>query len=353
MDRRQQAAFWLVSLAFLLIALWLLKSILLPFALGVTIAYFLDPPAGWLEKRGLSRALATTTIILCFFGAGLAVVLLLLPVIVTQMSELLASLPNLASTLIQYLHPILDRAAAVIGTSQPADLHETLSAAMQNMASVALGLLQRVLGGGMAIINIVSLLAITPLASFYLLLQWPQIIATVDDWLPREHAETIRGVAREVHSVLTGFLHGAFIICLALGLFYGIALSLVGLNYGLIIGLIAGLISFIPYVGTIFGLVSSVGLAIVQFWPQWAMVILVLSIFVIGQVTADYVLTPKIMGNKIAVHPLWLIFGLFAGGTLFGFLGMLLSVPATAVIGVLARFFIRQYKQSRIYLGSR
>lgn len=351
MSRWSQATFWFITLAVFLLALWLLSSILLPFLLGITFAYFLDPAATWLERRGVSRTVGTTIMSVAFFGAGFLILLLLLPVLVKQSIDLFERLPGLASTFVRSIEPYLDQAAAIIGTTQPQGFHETLAGGIEKMASVALTVFQGLLGGGVALINIVSLLAITPLTTFYLLLNWPRIIHTLDDWLPRDHAETVRGIVRDINFVLTGFVHGAVTVCAALAVFYSVALSLVGLAYGLMIGLIAGAISFIPYVGTIFGLVASVGVAFIQFWPNWIMVAVVLGIFVAGQLAADYVLTPRIMGSKVAVHPLWLIFGLFAGGALFGFVGMLLSVPATAAIGVLARFGIRQYKASGFYRG--
>lgn len=351
MNTSSQAIFWSVALALLLLLLWLLSSILLPFLLGITLAYFLNPATTWLERRGVSRTVGTTLITVGFFGAGILMLLLLLPPLLKQSLDLFQRLPGLASTFVRSIEPYLDQAAAVIGTTQPQGLHETLAGAVEKMASVTVTLVEGLVGGGVALVNIVSLLGITPLTTFYLLLNWPKIIFTLDDWLPRDHAETIRAIVRDINVVLTGFIHGAVIVCAALAAFYAMALSLTGLAYGLIIGLIAGAISFIPYLGTIFGLVASVGVAFIQFWPNWVMVVVVLGIFLAGQLFADYFLTPRIMGNKVAVHPLWLIFGLFAGGALFGFVGMLLSVPATASIGVLARFGIREYKASRLYRG--
>ena len=352
MSGYSQAVFWLAALVVLLLLLWLLGSILLPFILGITIAYFLNPSTTWLQQSGISRAVATALVTVAFFGAGMVIFFLLLPPVVNQTVNLVQRLPGLASTFLQSIQPYLNQVVAVMGDTQPLQLHETLAGGFEKMASVVVTLIEGLLGGGVALVNIVSLLAITPLTTFYLLLTWPRIIDTLDDWLPRDHAATIRGIVRDIDFVLIGFIHGAVIVCVALAAFYGIALSLVGLDYGLIIGLIAGAISFIPYLGTIFGLLASAGLAFIQYWPNWIMVVLVLGIFLVGQLVADYVLTPRVMGRKVDVHPLWLIFGLFAGGALFGFVGMLLSVPATAAIGVLARFGIHQYKLSRFYRGS-
>ena len=351
MNARSQAWFWLLVLAAALLV-WLLSAILLPFVLGIALAYALDPAATWLERRGCSRTAATVLIGAGFFGAGLLLLLLLIPPVAEQAADLLQRLPALVSRLVQAVGPLLARALNAIGADQPEGLHQTMAGNLQRLTRLGLGLLQGLVSGGAAVVNAATLLTITPLTTFYMLRQWSGIVATVDGWLPRDHADAVRGIMRDIDVVLKGFLHGSVIICAALAAFYGVALSLAGLDYGLTIGLVTGTLSFIPYVGTIFGLVSSVGVACLQFWPEWVRIALVLGIFLVGQLLADYVLTPRVMGSRIAVHPLWLIFGLFAGGALFGFVGMLLSVPATAAAGVLARFFIGRYKESSLYRGA-
>ena len=352
MNARSQALFWLLVLVAALLLVWLLSAILLPFVLGIALAYFLDPAATWLERRGWSRMAATVLIAAGFFGAGLLLLLLLIPPVAEQAADLLQRLPGLVSRLVRSIGPLLARILNAIGAEQPEGLHQTLAGNLQRMAALGLGLLKGLMGGGAAVVNVASLLTITPLTTFYVLRQWPGIVATVDGWLPRDHAHTVRGIMRDIDVVLKGFLHGSVIVCAALAAFYGIALSLAGLDYGLTIGLATGALSFIPYVGTIFGLGSSVGVAFLQFWPDWIRVAVILGVFLAGQLLADYVLTPRVMGSRLAVHPLWLIFGLFAGGSLFGFVGMLLSVPATAAIGVLTRFFIGRYKESSLYRGA-
>jgi predicted PurR-regulated permease PerM len=351
MSVRGQVIFWLIILGLFVLSLVLLRSILLPFVLGIAIAYFLNPAANRLQTWGLSRTLATCALVFGFFGIALAMFLLLAPTILDQMASLLKRLPGYISALFAFLQPMIDKVLDMIDAGQTKDLHKTLIQAVQNAAGFAGTVVGRVLGGGIALINFVALLAVTPLVTFYLLHQWPRVIATVDGLLPRDHADTLRQIARDIDTVLVGFLHGTAAISLTLAAFYAIALSLVGLDYGLTIGVIAGAISFIPYVGAVFGVGVSVGVALFQFWPDWWMVVLVLAIFFAGQLFSDYVLTPKIMGDRLRLHPLWVTFGLFAGGALFGFLGVLISVPVTAVIGVLARFFIQQYKTSGFYLG--
>jgi predicted PurR-regulated permease PerM len=208
-----------------------------------------------------------------------------------------------------------------------------------------------VLGRGLALVNVASLLAITPLVSFYLLRDWPRIVGEIDGWLPRAHADTIRQQAQAIDEVLAGFARGSAIVCTLLATFYALALTLTGLDYGLVIGLVAGGLSFVPYLGFLVGLLSSVGMASYQFWPEWPRIAIVLAIFFAGQWGSDYFLTPRLVGKRANLHPLWILFGIFAGGAVFGFVGILLAVPACAAIGVLVRFAIARYKRSQIYLG--
>ncbi len=352
MNARSQAWFWLLVLAAALLLVWLLSAILFPFALGIALAYALDPAATRLERRGCSRTAATVLIGAGFFGAALLLLLLIIPPVAGQAADLLQRLPDLVSRLTQSIGPFLTRVLNAIGAEQPEGLHQNMGGNLQRMVKLALGLVQGLVSGGAAVVNLASLLTITPLTTFYVLRRWPGIVSTVDDWLPRDHAEAVRGIMRDIDVVLKGFLHGSVIVCAALGAFYGVALSLAGLDYGLTIGLVTGALSFIPYVGTIFGLAASAGVAVLQFWPEWIRIAVVLGIFLAGQLLADYVLTPRVMGSRLSVHPLWLVFGLFAGGALFGFVGMLLSVPATAAVGVLTRFFIGRYKESSLYRGA-
>ncbi|HEX6131085.1 MAG TPA: AI-2E family transporter, partial [Actinomycetota bacterium] len=207
-------------------------------------------------------------------------------------------------------------------------------------------------GQSLALVNLVGLLAVTPLVAFYLLRDWPAILAAMDGWLPRDHADVIRTQAREADRVLAGFARGAALVCTLLGVFYGVALSLVGLDFGLLIGLAAGALSFVPFLGTFVGFGASVGMAIVQFWPHWQRVAIVAAIFLGGNLLADYVVTPRLVGDRIGVHPLWVLFAVFAGGALFGFVGVLIAVPACALVGVLARFAIAQYQASGYYRGT-
>lgn len=359
MTGQRQALFWLALLAVFGLALWLLSSILLPFVLGMAIGYFLDPLVGAIERRGVARAWASGAIIVAFFALGGLLMLLVVPAVVEQSSSLAKHLPALLAALEERLEPLLElpildvitRGAGGAGGAPAGGIAPPMAEVASKIAQIAGSLLGGLLSGGLAVVNLLALLGVTPLVAFYLLRDWPRVIAEVDGWLPREHAETIREQARRIDAVLAGFARGAATVCLALGAFYALALSLVGLDFGLIIGLSAGAVSFVPYLGVIFGLVSSVGVALYQFWPDWIPVAVVLGIFLVGQILSDYVLTPRLVGERVGLHPLWVIFGVLAGGALFGFVGVLLAVPACAVIGVLVRFAIGRYRTSPLYLG--
>jgi predicted PurR-regulated permease PerM len=347
----RQTRFWLLLLAALVLFLWLLSDVLLPFVLGAAIGYFLDPVVNRLERAGLSRAVTAGLLIAGSFAVGLVAIVLLAPLVVEQAAGLVQRVPEWVAAAGALAQPVFARALAGMDAGEPEALARPVAAAMQHVAGMTGDLARRLLASGLALLNIVTLLAITPLVAFYLLRDWPRVIAAIDDWLPRAHAPTIRAQAREVDRVLAAFARGQASVCLVLALFYAVALTVVGLDFGLVIGLTAGVVSFIPYVGTAIGLVSSVGVATVQFWPHWGRIAIVLGIFVGGQVVSDYVLLPRLVGDRVGLHPLWVIFGLFAGGALFGFVGMLIAVPACAVIGVLARFAIGRYKGSTLYLG--
>jgi len=214
-----------------------------------------------------------------------------------------------------------------------------------------LGIVGDIWAGGMALVNFLALVFITPVVTFYLLRDWDNIVARVNSWLPREQAPVIRDQARLMDSTLAGFVRGTGIVCIVLAVFYGATLSAAGLEFGLAIGIAAGLLSFVPYLGSIGGLIICVGLALLQFDEAWRIAV-VAGIFVIGQIAGDYVLTPRLVGQRVSLHPVWIIFAVLAGGSLFGFVGMLVSVPVAALIGVLVRFGIGTYLESDMYHGA-
>ena len=352
MNLQRQLGFWLAALALVCVLLWLFSGILLPFVAGLALAYFLDPLADALQRRGLPRLAATLLIL----GASVLIVIivlaLLVPVLGGQVANLADKLPAYATSLAELVDKALPVSVKELIRSQVGGS----STAAADIASKAAGILATLAtslwSGGLALVNLVALMVVTPVVAFYMLNDWDHMIARIDGWLPREHEETIRVLAREVDRTLAGFIRGQGTVCLALGAFYAIALIAAGLNFGLLIGLTAGLLSFIPYVGFLVGGALSIGMALVQFWPDWVHIAVIVAIYAVGNFLEGNILSPKLVGSNIGLHPVWLMFALFAFGYLFGFVGMLVAVPLAAVIGVLVRFALARYLASKLYLGA-
>lgn len=348
---RRQVFFWLGIFAFFIAFMWVFADILLPFIAGMVLAYFLDPVADWLERKGLSRIIATVIILIAFILVFIVFLMILVPVLANQITGFLDRLPDLvgrlqaliASTDIEWLR---DR-IGVDGKS----LQENVNGLMREGAGWVSTVLKKVWGTGKSLIDVISLLVVTPVVAFYLLYDWDNMVDRVDSWLPHDHRDTIRGVFSDIDEAVAGFVRGQGTVCLILGLFYGASLTLIGLNFGLLIGLFAGLISFIPFVGSIIGFLLSVGVALVQFWPEYFPIILCAVTFFMGQFMEGNILQPKLVGEKVGLHPVWLMFALFAFGSLFGFTGMLIAVPAAAAVGVVIRFGLGRYLESELYKG--
>ena len=342
----QQAKYWSIAAAVFLAALWVLGDVILPFVLGMAIAYLLDPVADRLEAAGLPRALAVAIITLVGLLVFALAVLLVIPTIVSEAARLFAAAPEFArnfyAALVERFPEILDE------TSTMRQSLEELAALVQSRGGE---LVNAALGSVSSLFGIVTLIVITPVVAFYLLLDWDRLVARVDELLPRDHAPTVRRIAREIDDTLAGFIRGQGTVCLILGTYYSAALMLVGLDFGLVVGAIAGLLTFIPYIGALVGGVLAIGLALFQFWGEWLWVAVVAAIFFSGQFAEGNFLTPKLVGDSVGLHPVWLLFALTAFGTLFGFVGMLVAVPIAAVLGVIARFLIAEYKSGRLYQG--
>jgi predicted PurR-regulated permease PerM len=352
MTLQRQIGFWLVSLIVFVLVLVLLRDVLLPFVAALALAYLLDPLADRLERWGLSRLAATIVILVVVLLICVLGLVLLAPLLGQQLAGLVARLPADAAKLqalaLEQGGPWLERFG---GAQLTEDARNSLGNLVGEATKWVGSVLQSLWTGGTAIIGVFSLLVLTPVIAFYLLVDWDRMVATVDGWLPLEHRDTIRGLLREMDVSIAGFLRGQALVCLLLGIFYAVGLSLLGVSFGALIGIISGFLSFIPYVGSLTGLVLSVGVAIVQFWPNWTWPLATLAVFFAGQFLEGNIFQPKLVGNSIGVHPVWLMFALLAFGTLFGFVGLLLAVPLAAVIGVLCRFALRQYLASNIYHG--
>ena len=343
---RQQMKYWGIAAVVFAVALWWLGDVILPFVLGAAVAYFLDPVADRIEAVGASRAMATAIITL---GAILIFVLLALLVIPTLINQTVA-LFDTAPKVLQELQTFLTAKFPDL-LDQDSTLRQSLTAVGETIQSKGGELLQTALTSVGSLLNVVMLFVIVPVVAFYLLYDWDRMVAQIDDMLPRDHAPVVRRLASDIDRTLASFIRGMGTVCLILGTYYAVALMLVGLQFGLVVGAFAGLITFIPYVGALLGGALAIGLALFQFWGDWVAIGLVAGIFVLGQVIEGNVLTPNLVGSSVGLHPVWLIFALSVFGSLFGFVGMLVAVPVAAAIGVLMRFAIAQYKDSRLYRG--
>ncbi|HEX3347457.1 MAG TPA: AI-2E family transporter [Acetobacteraceae bacterium] len=348
---RAQRIALLLGFAF---AMWLtlnlFAAVLLPFVAAAGIAYFLDPLAGKITRLGLRRDVAALLLILGLVAGALLFALLLYPLIISQILLFIGRLPSYVEEFRAFAAEVIARLQERLGHEYVDEkLRDLVSGQAGAMLGVLASALSRVIGGGFAIFNVITLVVVTPVVAFYLLRDWPRVIAAVDRWLPRRYAGVIRAQAREVDRILSAWVRGQAFCCILLALFYALALSAVGLDLGLVVGLMAGGLSFIPYVGTITGGVTSIGLAFAQF-PTWNGVLMVAGVFVAGQILEGYVIYPRFLGDRVELHAVWVIFALFAGGAAFGFVGVLLAVPVAATIGVLCRFWLRRYLQSPLYL---
>jgi len=340
--------FWLGLLLVVIVALGLVQSILMPFATGLAIAYILAPGVSRLESLGVRRSLAALAV-LALFLLGLALLLVILvPLIQGQIVQLIGRVPNLVRALQDRLGQLIVLLQEHLPAEDVAKVRDVIGAKLAEAMTWLAGLVQGMITSSLAILNILSLVVVTPIVAFFLLRDWEVIIGRIDAHLPRQSLETVRGQARLVSDTLVGFVHGQALVCLILAVYYAAALSLAGLQSGLALGLLIGVLAIIPFLGVTTGFILAVGLAANQY-GTWSEVLTVAAIFVVGQTAEANVLTPKLIGDRIHLHPVWVIFALFAGGTLFGFVGVLIAVPAAAVIGVLARFGLAVYRQSHLY----
>ena len=351
MKWQRQVLVWVAALSALIAVLWLLNAILLPFIAGLVMAYFLDPVADALERLGLPRLAATLVILLAAIFMLALGAIILVPIFGEQLRIFAGELPSLIQTLVARFNEMAPAWLKDAVTKSGADVQGSMTDIAGKAAGWMVTLVSSLLTGGMALVNLVSLIVVTPIVAFYLLEDWDHIVAKVDSWLPREHVDTLRGLAQEVDGALAGFIRGQGSVCLLLGGFYAIALSLVGLKFGMAIGLVAGFLTFIPYAGALIGGVLAIGVALVTFWPDFTSILTVVAVFVVGQFLEGNFLSPKLVGKSIGLHPVWLMFALFAFGYLFGFVGLILAVPLAAAAGVLVRFGLRQYLDSKLYLG--
>ncbi len=350
---RRQIRFWLITAALFTLFIYIFSGILLPFVAGMVLAYFLDPVADRLQKAGLSRVMATVLILISFLILLVLGLVILIPILAHQMTDFIGRLPEYLSRLQGLVTSFDPEWLKERFGVDPASLKEGLNSLLTSSFGFVTTVFESIWASGVALFNIAGLFVVTPVVAFYMLLDWDRMVAAVDSWVPRDHVHTVRQIAADINKSTAGFVRGQGTLCLVLGVMYAVGLTAVGLNFGILIGMFAGLISFIPYVGSLVGLVLSVGVAFVQFWPDWLWIAAVAGVFFLGQFIEGNILQPRLVGKSVGLHPVWLMFALFAFGALFGFVGLLIAVPAAAAVAVLVRFAISRYLESPLYNGHR
>jgi predicted PurR-regulated permease PerM len=341
--------FWIAMLAAVVAVVILLREVLLPFVTGMVLAYLLDPLANRLERLGMNRLLATLVIFLLVVVTITILIVMAAPVVIHELSYFIESFPLYVRRLHELAtDPNRPWLSKVIGEGL-GEVERSIDKFMALPGNWFGTFLTSVWSGGRALISIFSLGVVAPIVACYVLYDWDRMIVTIDNWIPPARRETVRALAREVDDTVGGFVRGQSAVCLILAIFYAATLWLMGLKHGALIGFSAGLLNFIPYVGSLSGLLISTCIAIAQFWPDWTSILLVPAIFLIGQSLSDYVLSPYLIGRSVHLNPVWLLFALFAFGYLFGFVGLLIAVPVAAAIGVLMRYALREYYKSPLY----
>ncbi len=345
---KTQITFWAFATLFFVALVWVFKSVLTPFVLGAVIAYLLNPLVKRFSKKGLKRTTSTVIILSLFFLVLTIIIALVAPIITKESAELIDAMPDLLDKFFTLIQPYTTWFQQNIGEGYITDAKTFLKENISKILSISGGVAGGIAAGGQAVIGMITTLVLTPLVAFYMMKEWPAITDWVENLIPRDKEKMIKDIIRQIDKKLSGFIRGQLTVAFFLGLIYAVALTIAGLNYGFLIGITAGFLSIIPMVGSTLGLLVSVVIA----WFQAGeinYVLIIAAIFIVGQIIEGNILSPKLLGDSVGLHPLWILFALMAGGSLFGILGMLLAVPVAAVIGVLFSFAILQYKKSPLY----
>jgi predicted PurR-regulated permease PerM len=348
MSQERRLIVWLLVFAALGTLVYLLRGALLPFIAGMAVAYLLDPVADRLERLGVPRALASLLIVFVFIIALAAILIVLVPILIDQVTGLVARVPDYIDSLRREATPILRKIRSSLTAGQAAQIDEAIKSHAGDVVGWIGTIVGGIVSGGAALISLLGLVFIMPVVAFYMIRDWDRLVAHVDSLLPEKGGDTVRVLAREIDARLSGFVRGQALVCLLLGAWYATGLTLVGLDFALLLGVSAGILSIIPYVGNIVGLGTSLLLAAAQF-DSWVRVALVAGVFISGQVLEGNFVTPKIVGDRVGLHPIWLLFAVIAGGSLLGITGALLAVPTAAALGVLIRFAVQRYRESPLY----
>ena len=352
MNLRNQVLIWIGFFVFLILALWIFRGILLPFVVGAALAYLLNPLVTQLQRWRFGRGWATAVVLLSVCTIIVGGFVMLLPMVIQQVLGLVQRLPGYTADLEALARRWAPELNQWLGPERAAQVERSVSDLLGQMVGLVGVVTSEIVSSGMTLISLIGFAVFTPVVAFYLLLDWQSMVRGLKDLLPRRHRGEILGILRDIDSSMAGVIRGQGGVLLIDAAFYATALSLIGLNFGLAVGLIAGLLSFVPFMGFAVGFCLSVGIALVQFWPNWWMVVLVAGIFLFWQFIEGNILYPKLVGSAISINPVWMMFALLALGAVFGFVGLLLAVPMAAIASVLVRYGVRKYKESALYLGS-
>lgn len=352
MTLRNQVLIWVAFLVVLVLLLWLFRGILLPFVVGAALAYLLNPLVNQLQKWRFSRGWATAVVLLSVITIIISLFFMLVPLIGQQVIGLIQRLPGYVTDLQALITRWSPEINEWLGPERAAQLQTSISGMATQVLSFIATLPAELVNIGLTGAGVIGFTFLTPVVAFYLLLDWEGMVRGLQGLLPRDSRGEINGILGDIDKSMAGVIRGQGGVLLIDAAYYATALSLLGLNFGLAVGLMAGLLSFIPFVGFAFGFALSVGIAIVQFWPNYWMVVAVCAIFLGWQFIEGNILYPKLVGSSININPVWLMFALLAFGALFGFVGLLLAVPLAAIVAVLIRYGVKKYKASALYQGT-
>lgn len=350
MIKNQQTWLWIGFGVIFLGSLYLVSGILMPFLTGLLVAYAMNPAVRHLEKWGFSRTLGTSLMIVGFFLLIGLLLFIAIPFIQAELLHLASRIPQYGDRILVAAKPLLDEASHYIEPHDIEKLRGLASTYLVDVFTWGVKLLAGILTSGLALANLISLIVITPIVAFYFLRDWNKIIKTIDSWLPRPHEPTLKKLCTDINKTIGSFARGQALVCITVGLYYSIALTLANLDFSVVVGMVIGVMAFIPYVGAALGLMLSMGIAFSQF-TDWSSIGLVAGIFIVGQTLEGYLFIPYFVGDRIGLHPVWVLFSLLAGGLLFGFVGILFALPIAAALGVLVRHGLELYLKSPYYLG--
>lgn len=334
---------WVVATVLVGAFIYLTRGVMLPFLAGLAVAYFLDPLADKLEARKVPRGLAAALVIALFFLIILGVVLAFWPVLQAQIVAASKTLPQTVAGLRPWLNELVQSVSDRFGAGVAGDVDSMLASFTDEALAKLRDSAGGVLKSGLALFNILTLVLISPVVAFYLLRDWDLLVAKVNSWLPPSKGPTVRALMTKIDTVLAGFVRGQLLVSTCMGVLYGVGWSLVGLDFAVVLGVLAGVMSIVPFVGALFAAVVAVAMAIGQWGFDITQIALVGSVFLVVQVLESALLTPRLIGGRVGLHPVWVLFAVFAGGEVMGFVGVLIAVPAAAAIAVLVRYWIDVY----------